>query len=130
MINSLIDFLQNSPTAYHACDNVKKILSSRGFAELKETEDWEIQSGGKYFVTRGGSAIIAFTVGELDEFSYKIAASHTDSPALKLKENSLNKSIMASFFFGASIPMLSSFSLFIVSILSFTRSTKKRNTGQ
>ncbi len=92
MINSLVDFLQNSPTAYHACGNVKEILLARGFTQLKETEDWEIQAGGKYFVTRGGSAVIAFTVGELDEFSYKIAASHTDSPALKLKENPLNKS--------------------------------------
>lgn len=92
MINSLIDFLQNSPTAYHACENVKELLLSRGFTPLYETEDWEITSGGKYFVTRGGSAVIAFTVGALDEFSYKIVASHTDSPALKLKENPLTKS--------------------------------------
>ena len=92
MINSLIDFLQNSPTAYHACDNVKELLIARGFTPLYETEDWEITSGGKYFVCRGGSAVIAFTVGALDEFSYKIVASHTDSPALKLKENPLTKS--------------------------------------
>ena len=92
MINSLIDFLQNSPTAYHASENVKELLISRGFVQLRETEDWEIQAGGKYFVVRGGSAVIAFTVGELDEFAYKIAASHTDSPALKLKENPVTKS--------------------------------------
>ena len=91
MINSLIDFLQNSPTAYHASENVKEILCARGFTQLQETEDWDIQAGGKYFVIRGGSAVIAFTVGGLDEFSYKIAASHTDSPALKLKENPVNK---------------------------------------
>ena len=92
MINSLIDFLQNSPTAYHACANVKELLLARGFTPLHETEDWDIQEGGKYFVVRGGSAVIAFTVGALDEFSYKIVASHTDSPALKLKENPLTKS--------------------------------------
>lgn len=92
MINSLIDFLQNSPTAYHASENVKELLISRGFIQLRETEDWEIQAGGKYFVVRGGSAVIAFTVGELDEFAYKIAASHTDSPALKLKESPVTKS--------------------------------------
>lgn len=92
MINSLIDFLQNTPTAYHASENVKELLLSRGFHELKETEDWDIQAGGKYFVLRGGSAVIAFTVGDMDEFAYKIAASHTDSPALKLKENPLSKS--------------------------------------
>ena len=92
MINSLIDFLQNSPTAYHACENVKDLLLARGFAPLNESEDWDVQAGGKYFVVRGGSAIIAFTVGALNEFSYKIVASHTDSPALKLKENPLTKS--------------------------------------
>ncbi len=87
MINSLIDFLQNSLTAYHACENAKSLLLARGFTELSEREDWNLEGGGKYFVQRGGSSLIAFTVGGLDEFAYKIAASHFDSPALKLKEN-------------------------------------------
>ncbi len=92
MLNSLIDFLQNSPTAYHACENVESLLFDRGFIRLYETEDWELSAGGKYFVARGGSSLIAFTVGALDDFSFKIAASHLDSPALKLKENPLSKS--------------------------------------
>ncbi len=91
MFNSLVDFLQDSPTAYHACANVKELLLSRGFTQLFETEDWEIAAGGKYFVTRGGSSVIAFTVGDLDEFAYKIAATHLDSPALKMKENAVRK---------------------------------------
>ena len=91
MINSLIDFLQNSPTSYHASENAKNLLFSHGFQELKETESWEIFEGGKYFVKRGG-AIVAFTVGTLNCLSYKIVASHTDSPALKLKENVIVKS--------------------------------------
>ena len=90
MLNSLIDFLQNSLTSYHASENAKALLLARGFQELKETETWEISEGGKYFVKRGG-AVIAFTVGALDCLSYKIVASHTDSPALKLKENALVK---------------------------------------
>ena len=92
MLISLIDFLQNSPTAYHASENVKSLLLSRGFCELKETEDWDLQEDGKYFVVRGGSAVIAFTIGEIEEFAFKIVASHTDSPALKLKENPLTRS--------------------------------------
>ncbi len=87
MINALIDFLQNSPTAYHATENVKNFLISRGFTPLYETEDWNLVAGGKYFLSRGGSSVVAFTVGDLEEFSYKIAAAHLDSPALKLKEN-------------------------------------------
>ena len=90
MLNSLIDYLQNSLTSYHASENAKTLLLSHGFSELKETESWEISEGGKYFVKRGG-AIVAFTVGTLDSLSYKIVASHTDSPALKLKENALTK---------------------------------------
>ncbi len=91
MFNSLVDFLQNSPTAYHACENVQKLLESRGFTQVFEQEDWELQSGGKYFVLRGGSSLIAFTVGDLDEFAYKMIAGHLDSPALKLKESPLQK---------------------------------------
>ncbi len=91
MLDNLIAFLQNSPTAFHAKKNLEKILLSRGFTPLYETEDWEIEAGGKYFVSRGGSSLIAFSVGSLEEFTYKIAATHLDSPALKLKENPLVK---------------------------------------
>ncbi len=92
MINSLIDFLQNSPTAYHAAENAEALLLERGFTKLFETEDWEIQAGGRYFVTRGGCSLIAFTVGGFEELAYKIVASHLDSPALKIKENPLVRS--------------------------------------
>ena len=90
-MEKLIDFLYNSPTAYHASEQAETFLRSKGFSRLLETEDWAISEGGKYYVIRGG-ALIAFTVGSLNDFSYKIVASHTDSPALKLKENPLMKS--------------------------------------
>ena len=90
MASQLFDFLANSYTSYHAVENAKAYLAQFGFIQLHETEDWEIVEGGKYFVERGG-AMIAFTVGNLDEFSFKIIASHTDSPALKLKENAVMK---------------------------------------
>ena len=89
MIQGLTDFLKNSLTAHHACQNVKKILLENGFQQLLESEDWDLSEDGKYFIERGASSILAFTVGALDNFSYKIAASHLDSPALKLKENAL-----------------------------------------
>lgn len=87
MINRLTEFLNSSYTAYQATENAAELLLKNGFTALKETEDWLLAEGGKYFVERNGSAIIAFTVGALDNFSFKIVASHTDSPALKLKEN-------------------------------------------
>ena len=87
MMNKLLTFLQNSYTPYHATENAKNLLLENGFIPLKETEDWILNEGGKYFVERGGSALIAFTVENLDGFAFKIVASHTDSPALKIKEN-------------------------------------------
>ena len=91
MPEKLINYLNTSYTAYHACDNAKQVLEENGFVQLFEREDWSLCEGGKYFVMRGGSSLIAFTVGALDEFSYKIVATHTDSPALKLKENPVVK---------------------------------------
>ena len=91
MMNGLKEFLANSLTAYQACDNAKTLLLANGFTQLSETETWQLQENGKYFVSRGGSSVIAFTVGanaKTDaDLTYKIVASHTDSPALKLKEN-------------------------------------------
>lgn len=89
MTKALSEFLQSSYTAYHAVDNARALLLKNGFSPLSETEDWKIEENGRYFVERNGSSIIAFTVGGLDSFSFKIVASHTDSPALKLKENAV-----------------------------------------
>lgn len=91
MKTKLTKFLKNSLTAYHACENCKNLLLEKGFSPLLETENWSLAQGGKYFVVRGGS-LIAFTVDSLQDFSYTIAISHTDSPALKLKENPINVS--------------------------------------
>ena len=90
-MQALTEFLKNSFTSYHVCENAKKLLLENGFQPLYEEDDWAISEDGKYFVERSG-ALIAFTIGALDDFSYKIIASHTDSPALKLKENPLQKS--------------------------------------
>lgn len=89
-IKALTNFLSSSLTAYHAKENIREILKENGFTKLSETEDFELCENGKYFVERGAS-LIAFTVGGLDKFSYKIIASHVDSPALKLKENPVKK---------------------------------------
>ena len=87
-MKNLTEFLKDSLTAYHVCDNLKAALAENGFLQLYETSDWNVSEGGKYYIVRGGS-IIAFTVDSLDDVSYKIVSSHTDSPALKIKENAL-----------------------------------------
>lgn len=90
MTNRLTEFLNASYTAYQATENARQLLLENGFLSLSETEDWALEENGKYFVERNGSSLVAFTVGALDDFSFKIVASHTDSPALKLKENAVS----------------------------------------
>lgn len=91
MKTKLTNFLKNSLTAYHAVENCKTLLLENGFFPLFETEDWSLVEGGKYFLIRGGS-LIAFTVDSIKDFCYKLALSHSDSPALKLKENPVKPS--------------------------------------
>lgn len=86
-MNGLIDFLSNSYTAYQAVERAERFLIDRGFSLLKEEEPWSLREGGKYYVIRNGSSLIAFTLGGGNKF--KIVASHTDSPCLKLKEHPL-----------------------------------------
>lgn len=83
----LIDFIEKSPSCYHAVANMKKELSENGFAELRENQKWSIGKGGRYFVDRNGSSLIAFTIPETEMKGIRIMASHSDSPCLKIKEN-------------------------------------------
>lgn len=82
---NLIQFLNQSPTAFHVCSSAKELLKSNGFLELFEHEKWDIKNGGKFFVTRNSSSLIAFSIPSDDYKGMLICASHTDSPALKLK---------------------------------------------
>lgn len=90
-METLTQFLEQAYTAYHACELIKTRLLENGFTPLSEREDWELCEDGKYFVARANGALIAFTIGGLDNFSYKIAAAHLDSPALKLKASPIEK---------------------------------------
>ena len=83
----LLAFIEKSPSCFHAIKNMKDILLAEGFAQLREEDKWEIVNGGKYFVTRNDSSIVAFTIPETGAFGYRIMASHSDSPTFKIKEN-------------------------------------------
>ena len=78
-------YLARSYTAYQATEHAEAMLRENGFEALRENESWHIVVNGKYYVKRGGSSLIAFRVGSRPYF--KIVSSHTDSPAIKLKEN-------------------------------------------
>ena len=84
---ALIDFIKRSPSPFHVVSNMKKGLIESGFHELKEDERYKIEKGGKYFVTRNGSALIAFVIPTKEAKGYSIVSAHTDSPTFKLKNN-------------------------------------------
>ena len=84
---NLLQYLNESPTSYHAVENAAEILKQNNFRELKETMEWSLEKGGKYFITKNQSGIIAFTVGDRDLASegFRIIGAHTDSPNFKIK---------------------------------------------
>ena len=85
-IEGLTRFLEASPTAFHAVENIKAMLLEAGFTPLDEFAPWTLQPGG-YFLTRNSSSILAFRVPEGKAEHFQIVASHADSPCFKLKPN-------------------------------------------
>lgn len=83
----LLDFLDKSPTSFHAVANMREMLEQAGYERLLEGRSWQIKRGGRYYVTRNNSALIAFRMPEQDFAGFQIIASHSDSPALKIKDN-------------------------------------------
>ncbi|WP_250657775.1 M18 family aminopeptidase [Alkalimarinus coralli] len=81
----LMSFLQHSPTPFHAVSNMESELIKAGFISLDESAEWTFKANGRYFVTRNGSSLIAFTVGAEPEDGVRMVGAHTDSPCLKVK---------------------------------------------
>ncbi len=82
----LMEFIEASPTAFHAVENAAAILEKAGFKRLDECDRRSPAPGGRYYTTRNMSSIIAFAIPEeTEELSFMIMASHTDAPCFKLK---------------------------------------------
>ena len=85
----LVEFIHESPTNFHAVANAKKELLGNGYKQLFSGEAWQIERGGKYFVTKNHSSLFAFEIGsgEIAEEGFKIVCAHSDSPTFKIKPN-------------------------------------------
>ena len=85
----LLNFIDASPSPWHAVNTVEQRLISLGFISLHETQAWQLKPGNSYYVIRGGASIIAFKVGSLNltDSGFRMIGAHTDSPSLRLKPN-------------------------------------------
>ncbi|MGB2832557.1 MAG: M18 family aminopeptidase [Methylotenera sp.] len=87
LAKDLLHFIDSSPSPWHAVNTAEQRLSAQGFSRLNETDAWQLKTGERYYVTRSGASIIAFTLGKnaLTETGFHIVGAHTDSPGLRLK---------------------------------------------
>lgn len=85
----LIDFLNASPTPFHATASLAMRLEAAGYRHLDERAPWHTEAGGRYYVTRNDSSLIAFKLGKRPavDGGIRLVGAHTDSPCLRVKPN-------------------------------------------
>ncbi len=92
---AIINFIYTSPTPFHAVANMVSLLEAAGYQHLFERANWAIREGGRYYIVRNDSSIIAFKLGKnkLEDSGFRMVGAHTDSPCLQVKpQPELNKS--------------------------------------
>lgn len=83
---NMLKFIEKSPSAFHAVENVCRMYLENGYEELKENEQWALKKGGRYFVVKNQSAVVAFSIPADEIKGFHMASSHSDSPTFKVKE--------------------------------------------
>ena len=86
-MEELFEFLNAGVSPFHAVLSCEEMLGQAGFQRLEESEPWNLEPGGKYYVTRNQSSIIAFVIPEGKIDCYHMTASHSDSPAFRIKKS-------------------------------------------
>jgi aspartyl aminopeptidase len=83
----LFEFLDTSVTPFHAVAAMVNLLQEAGFVRLAHEQDWSVEPGGRYFLTRNDSSIVAFAQGRdrVAADGVRMVGAHTDSPCLMLK---------------------------------------------
>ncbi len=86
--NMFLDFIKKSPSKFHAVSEIENMLNNSGFKKIDEKKDFKLERGGKYYISRNLSSLIAFTIpAYVGNYGFNITAAHTDSPTFKLKPN-------------------------------------------
>ena len=87
MNQALFSYIAACPTAFQAAAHTAALLEAEGYRPLRETEEWMLEPGGRYYVTRNGSSLIAFRLPKGRPAGFMMTAAHSDSPTFKIKEN-------------------------------------------
>ena len=87
-LNGLMSFISDSPTPFHAVASMVSLLSTAGYSQLEVSSKWHLKAGGRYFITRNDSTIVAFQLPKKNALQrLHMVGAHTDSPCLKVKPN-------------------------------------------
>jgi len=88
-IHSLLRFLDQGRTPYHAIQQARTLLTEVGFTELDESRPWMLESAQSYFVVRGNASLFAFRTPARfsPDTRLHLIGAHTDSPTLRIKPN-------------------------------------------
>lgn len=89
MIEDLFEFLQEGVTPYHAAATAAAWLDAAGFTRLEEADYWNLEPGHGYYITRNGSAVVAWRVPDHAIGGWRITASHSDCPGWKIKSDTV-----------------------------------------
>ena len=87
MNQALFSYIAACPTAFQAAAHTAALMEAEGYRPLRETEEWMLEPGGRYYVTRNGSSLIAFRLPKGRPVGFMMTAAHGDSPTFKIKEN-------------------------------------------
>lgn len=90
LIRQLMQFLDASPTPWHAVASASDRLLDAGFVRLEEKAQWHLEPGVGYFVTRADGALIAWRQPP-DVTGWTLFGAHTDSPNLRLRPSPVMK---------------------------------------
>lgn len=93
-VRDLLDFIDQSPSPWHAVATIEATLREFRFIRLEETDKWSLQAGGRYYVVRDDSSIVLFILGSKApaESGFRIVGAHTDSPGLRIRPNGVSAS--------------------------------------
>tara|TARA_B100000767_G_C19764911_1_gene537049 strand:+ start:710 stop:1996 length:1287 start_codon:yes stop_codon:yes gene_type:complete len=87
-LKGLMSFISNSPTPFHATTSMANRLITAGYGQLYVANEWHLVAGGRYFITRNDSTIVAFQLPQENALQrMHMVGAHTDSPCLKVKPN-------------------------------------------